>query len=447
MAKSLMEVVVNLKTRQALSNPSSLEALINPVTFAKDKVNNLSDAVKTTGRHVGAGIIPETSISEFAQSANLEPRVMIEDTLKLLPNIDKWLMTMTNLYSAYYLQAVALSADIGGVSVISRLDRFNPNRNPTNTLIGSLVSKENYLDHGFVLPSYKANAESYITLPISSKAVESLTISNEDPRLVDAVNAINKAKEQAADENNNVKIAQGRQADKPSVQDNKTTNTLVSSAMKQIQDIDNLAVGRLLQVTVHIDGKQFQVPVSVRMRPMSVPRIVLRELVAMGDIRNSWKERWHRMRSGELSLVSDWIFQADRLKEKRKLIALDKQGLYKEMLERRRNNRASAAISGNVSIGAASSFIIITKETAKEVELRTGMPIDNAEFRKRVFNENSAMMIMIVDREWETIDCYTRGVPGVANWTFKQFEGLSKGNGPDITEIMKAYTLGQNPRF
>lgn len=196
-----------------------------------------------------------------------------------------------------------------------------------------------------------------------------------------------------------------------------------------------------------INGQRINVPVSVRMRPMSVPKIVLRELVAMGDIRNSWKERWHRMRSGELSLVSDWIFQMDRLKEKRKLITLDKQGLYKEMIERRKNNRASAALSGNVSIGSAASFIVISKETAKEVELRTAMPIENPEFRKRIFAENSAMMIMVVDREWETIDCYTRGVSGVANWTFKQFEGLSKGNGPDITEIMKAYMVGQNPRF
>lgn len=441
MAKSLMDVVVHLKTRQAMTNPASLEASMIP------GLPTASAQAQQIAKHTVAATTPEFSLSEFTQASNVEPRVMIEDSLKLLPNIDKWLMTMTNLYSAYYLQAVALSADVGGVSVISRLDKFNPNRNPTNTIIGALVSKENYLDHGYVLPSYKKSDINYSALPFTSKAVESIVASLEDPRLVDAVNALNKVKKEGEQEDSNTKITQGKSVSEKDKHTQKQIDTLVSSSMKQIADIDNLAVGRLLEVTLMINGQRINVPVSVRMRPMSVPKIVLRELVAMGDIRNSWKERWHRMRSGELSLVSDWIFQMDRLKEKRKLITLDKQGLYKEMIERRKNNRASAALSGNVSIGSAASFIVISKETAKEVELRTAMPIENPEFRKRIFAENSAMMIMVVDREWETIDCYTRGVSGVANWTFKQFEGLSKGNGPDITEIMKAYMVGQNPRF
>lgn len=441
MAKSLMDVVVHLKTRQAMTNPASLEASMIPGLPAA------SAQAQQIAKHTVAAATPEFSLSEFTQASNVEPRVMIEDSLKLLPNIDKWLMTMTNLYSAYYLQAVALSADVGGVSVISRLDKFNPNRNPTNTIIGALVSKENYLDHGYVLPNYKKSDINHNALPFTSKAVESIVASLEDPRLVDAVNALNKVKKEGEQEDSNTKISQSKPVSEKDKHTQKQIDTLVSSSMKQIADIDNLAVGRLLEVTLMINGQRINVPVSVRMRPMSVPKIVLRELVAMGDIRNSWKERWHRMRSGELSLVSDWIFQMDRLKEKRKLITLDKQGLYKEMIERRKNNRASAALSGNVSIGSAASFIVISKETAKEVELRTAMPIENPEFRKRIFAENSAMMIMVVDREWETIDCYTRGVSGVANWTFKQFEGLSKGNGPDITEIMKAYMVGQNPRF
>ena len=35
---------------------------------------------------------------------------------------------------------------------------------------------------------------------------------------------------------------------------------------------------------------------------MFVPKPIMRELVALGDVKQSWSERWHKMRSGEISL-------------------------------------------------------------------------------------------------------------------------------------------------
>lgn len=356
----------------------------------------------------------EQSLSEYTKTANVEPRVMLEESLRNLPSLEKFFLTLTNIYTAYYLQAVALSAEINGVSVISRLERFNPNRNGS-TATSSILSNESLLDNGFVLPNYKKNNITAVSMrptKLSNK------LATESPA-IESTNSNNSAPPQ---------------------------NQIVSG-LKAIQDMDNLAVGRLVEVSLTINGKQFKVPIAVRVRPMAVPSLIMRELVALGDIRESWRERWHRMRSGELSIVSDWIFQSDRIRKRRKLMALDKQGLYKEMLDRRRNNKIAAAKTGNASIGSASSFIIITKETAKEVERRSGMPIENEEFRKRIFGENSAFMIIVIDRDWERLDVYTRGISGVATYSFKQFETMSKGNGPDIGQLMKAYTLGNGAQF
>lgn len=405
-----------------------------------ESVLSVTDSINAIGQAIDAydtakTLTGETSFSEFTRAANLEPRVMVEDTLKTLPQLPKFLMGLTNIYTAYYLQAISLTATINDVSVISILDKFNPNREASlskllknintakkdKTSSYAKFSKESY---AYVLPNYN----NYGTVPVNmQKALEA-----DVAKLVEA-------KDEADAEEKAKKAKEDLEKEK--------MHYNVSSGLKNIQEADNLAVGRLVQVKLTQNDQSYEVPVAVRVRPMFVPKPIMRELVALGDVKESWSERWHKMRSGEISFISDWIFQSDVINHKRKLLALDKQGLYRELINRRKNNKLAALTSGHVSLGSASSFIVISAQTAREVELTTGQSLTNAAFRAKVFGENSAMMILIVDTEWERVVTYTRGINGGVDYSFKDFEGFGKGNGPDITEIMKAYALGNNPRF
>ena len=405
-----------------------------------ESVLSVTDSINAIGQAIDAydtakTLTGETSFSEFTRAANLEPRVMVEDTLKTLPQLPKFLMGLTNIYTAYYLQAISLTATINDVSVISILDKFNPNREASlskllknintakkdKTSSYAKFSKESY---AYVLPNYN----NYGTVPVNmQKALEA-----DVAKLVEA-------KDEADAEEKAKKAKEDLEKEK--------IHYNVSSGLKNIQEADNLAVGRLVQVKLTQNDQSYEVPVAVRVRPMFVPKPIMRELVALGDVKESWSERWHKMRSGEISFISDWIFQSDVINHKRKLLALDKQGLYRELINRRKNNKLAALTSGHVSLGSASSFIVISAQTAREVELTTGQSLTNAAFRTKVFGENSAMMILIVDTEWERVVTYTRGINGGVDYSFKDFEGFGKGNGPDITEIMKAYALGNNPRF
>lgn len=406
-----------------------MESIIS-ATDGINAIGNAIDAYDTAKTLTG-----ETSFSEFTRAANLEPRVMVEDTLKTLPQLPKFLMGLTNIYTAYYLQAISLTATINDVSVISILDRFNPNRDASLSRLlkninnarkdkSNLYAKFSKESYAYVLPNYK----NYGIVPVNmQKALEA-----QAENLI-AANDAKDAKE--------IKEEIKQELEKERI------NYNVSSGLKNIQEADNLAVGRLVQVKLTQNEHTYEVPVAVRVRPMFVPKLIMRELVALGDVKQSWSERWHKMRSGEISFISDWIFQSDVINHKRKLLALDKQGLYRELINRRKNNKLAALTTGHVSLGSASSFIVISAQTAKEVELTTGQSLTNAAFRAKVFGENSAMMIIIIDTEWERVVTYTRGINGGVDYSFKDFEGFGKGNGPDITEIMKAYALGNNPRF
>lgn len=427
-----------------VSNESLLTALavISSITTAAGLYKGLKDGTIKKGQ-VGAAVgdsikatAVDTSLPEYVRSTNHEPRVLVEDSVRQLPVIPKMMMGLVNIYAAYYLQAIALSSTVNSVSVLGVLDKFDPNRKPD---LISAVAQEALMQVGYVLPDYTKKHSLNTYNRLTKLALEAtshptaLGVGHQQNGTVPAHQALGGGSgepEQPAEENN---------PQQPTARE-------VSGALRRISDMDSLAVGRMLEVSVTVEGRTINVPMSVRMRPMSVPRLIMNELVSFGDVRQSMKERWHRFRAGELSFA-EWMFMTDIIDKKRKLLALDKDGIYREILARKNNAKAAAAMSGQPSIGAASSFIIISRQTARDVELRMGVSIDNDDFRKRMFKENAAMMLLVIDPEWESIYVYTRGISGHAEYTFKEFEGLSKGDGPNIADIMKAYLAGSAPRF
>lgn len=467
---TLTQIVGKVHALQLSKNLKNVVSTEGEIGDTINQISKIADAYDDA-----KNLLTEGSFSTFTKVANLEPRVMVEDNLKTLPQLGKFLMALTNIYTAYYLQAVSLSAVINDVSVITILDKFNPNRDASmSKLIQHLqrnTKDRNYSMYGkyagesynYVLPNYKKE------LVIAKKALEDLP-----PHLVERQKMEDEYKARMAQQSQS-STTQSSQKSGPNEINNVYSNSTVdnskgnrtiyndkvvnvneapksapvsiTSGLKNIQEADNLAVGRLVQVKLTQNDSTYEVPVAVRVRPMFVPRLIMSELVALGDVKQSWKERWHKMRSGEISFVADWIFQSDIIAHRRKLLALDKQGLYKEMIKRRKNNKFAALASGHASIGAASSFIVVSQQTMRNVELTLGQPLKDPEFRNRIFGENSAMMIVVIDTEWERVLTYTRGISEGSDYSFKEFEGYGKGNGPDIAEIMKAYAVGNNPRF
>lgn len=430
--------VSNESLLTALAVISSIKTAASIYKGLKNGTIKKSQAGEAVGDSVKATAI-DTSLPEYVRSTNHEPRVLVEDSIRQLPVIPKMMMGLVNIYAAYYLQAIALSSTVNSVSVLGVLDKFDPNRKPD--LINA-VAQESLMRVGYVLPNYKKTygLETYnrlSNLSLENNHPTALGVGHHSGNTIPASQALG-----SNNNGNNGNDATGNTDETPQ----QPTAREVSGALRRISDMDSLAVGRMLEVNVTVEGRSISVPMSVRMRPMSVPRLIMNELVSFGDVRQSMKERWHRFRAGELSFA-EWLFMTDVIDKKRKLLALDKDGIYREILARKNNAKAAAAISGQPSIGAASSFIVISRQTARDVELRMGVSIDNDEFRKRMFKENAAMLLLVVDPEWESIYVYTRGISGHAEYTFKEFEGLSKGDGPNITDIMKAYLAGSAPRF
>ena len=226
----------------------------------------------------------------------------------------------------------------------------------------------------------------------------------------------------------------------------KVSQQAMSQALKGLNDANNLAVGRWIQVTLTLQGHQVEIPVALRMRPMFAATIIMRELIAYGDIKESWSERWLRFKAGELSF-KDWLLQSDRIRHQKKLVTLDKNGILMDMIKRRSKNFEAAVKSGQPSLGGASAMFIVSKDTMDYVQSVTGHNFDNEEIRELFFAANSAMMVVVVDDRWDRVTTYTRGVSVGSDYSIRDFAKFGKGDGPDIMEIFKAYQMGSAPRF
>ena len=83
------------------------------------------------------------SLIEYTQSTRVEPIVLLDQTAVQLPYIEDVLKVVNSVFAAYYLQAVALSVNVGRVDTVRLLERLNPQRSVTNaaaTLIGDVFS-------------------------------------------------------------------------------------------------------------------------------------------------------------------------------------------------------------------------------------------------------------------------------------------------------------------
>lgn len=214
---------------------------------------------------------------------------------------------------------------------------------------------------------------------------------------------------------------------------------------KMVTDITNLAVGKMIEVTISENGQSAKIPVTVRMRVTGMSPQVMTETLSVGGYDGSFKSRWRQWRAGEIRFWADAVFAMDRIEAHKKAAMRDKSGYYAAVHKRDAKNGLAAAMAGNVSVGTASSIIVMTEQTRKELERNLNRKLSDFRVRQDVFQNTYAMLMVVIDPEWETVTIYHRGIEMPTELTAKDITTSAKGNGPDITEILRMFMEGKAP--
>lgn len=454
-----------------------------------------------------------TDLISYSQPARLEPILLLDQRATYVPFVRDVIHTMSNLFTAYFLQSIALDTTISGVKVLKRLDKFNPDRD-LSVATRSMLSVESY-QNGLPFPGESVGLEAYGPAfenkgsnkgpkkPLSpaeysdvldralqdermkadvsnqtradrekimqreAEMKQRVQDSTDTPQRREAramLEAEIRAKvdakypkdtperrlEKALQDAEIKKFVEEQYAKNPSLYiDGSTSDSTYSvdakDVTKMVTDITNLAVGKMIEVTISENGQSAKIPVTVRMRVTGMSPQVMTETLSIGGYDGSFKSRWRQWRAGEIRFWADAVFAMDRIEAHKKAAMKDKSGYYAAVHSRDAKNNLAAAMTGNVSVGTASSIIVMTEQTRKEIERNLNRKLSDFRTRQDVFQNTYAMLMVVIDPEWETVTVYHRGIEMPTELTAKDITTSAKGNGPDISEILKMFMEGKAP--
>ena len=220
---------------------------------------------------------------------------------------------------------------------------------------------------------------------------------------------------------------------------------------KTIYETANLAVGKLLNVQINIEGQEgkpkvVNIPISVRLSPAMLDEESLIYLFTHRKSDTDFIERYHSWRSGRISLISDMIFCQDLINEYRRAAIKDKTGTLQEIVRRVNNARTYGLLTKNPSLAVASNIYVLSKDSAAAIESKTGQRFNNPKGREKILEDTYAMIVAVVDTEWEQVTFYFNGIAYPSTIKISSMKG-GKSKGPDISDVMKSLLEGKAPTF
>lgn len=364
---------------------------------------NMASKLTDTMRAAKSG-----SLIEYTQPTRVEPIVLMDEKIASLPYAGDIMQSLTSLFSGYYLQAIALSVNVGSVDVIRLLDKLNPKRNVADNVI-------NGVSNGVATVVSMESADAYrFRLPVPGRS--------------DGLGTFNVSLESIGED------------DAPM-----TTMTAGRDTVKLLGELTNLSVGKMLEVTIESDGTRATFPINVRLICSGIGSKELVHILGVGSKNISVKERFHAWRAGQLEFVRDLLLCQDLIDSHKKTLAKDPTGLYAEIRKRRAGNSVAAIFSGQPSVATASNIIVMSATSAKELERTVGGRLKDFRTREKIFKETYCMILAVVDPDWEMVTFYHRSLAAPSELSVKELAVSNKGKGPDVADIMKAYQLGNSP--
>lgn len=405
------------------------------------------------------------SLIEYTQSTRVEPIVLLDQTAVQLPYIEDVLKVVNSVFAAYYLQAVALSVNVGRVDTVRLLERLNPQRSVTNAaaaLIGDVFSGES---HQFLLPELPSEVFASVE---SDKAgydlvasLESYTgrLKNVGGHINSQINKLGNVVDDAGRavdmiEKNNIPVANGAQGPANVLNRSSADMThrdrighgsgVTGDSMNKVTEVASLCVGKMLDVHINSGKSSAVIPVQLRLIVSAITPKVLASIFKSAAKNLTFTERYHSWRSGMISNADMWLCK-DIVAEHFATLRGDRSGTYAAMSSRRGSAQAAGMIRRDPSIGAASNIAIFTTQTQVQMETEAGGKLSSFKLREQIFARTGLMLMVVIDQKWEQITIYHQSIELPTTFNLAALKTASRGNGPDVTEMLKTLMKGKAP--
>lgn len=509
-------------------------------TFGEDFQSGIETVAKIVNRYRNiTGMYQDTSLVDVTKICRVEPLCVVSRDIvnhEIMPDV---LQTDLNQVSAYYLQAIALQAQVKDVRIMKILDKLNPDRDFSTVLLSTESIYENSettkaafkyrlptlsnkisveeLNSGSKVEEADLKASQYeLDLLISAikETAKDLNSNGSIGKIItgmeDELNKINGMLEKQknlesailnklSDPNiseadasrllKDIEAVRSRQGDlimdyniqadrliaATGVKNEKTKELLklkedlnakfnqhkeiarqydeekskirtIKYDSKPIQEANNLAVGKILDVNINVDGKSMQIPVRVTIAPVTTGNNTIVHILGKSRESNTVTERIHAFRSGAIG-IADLMLCVDLIDEHRKALINDKTDIMGEITRRANRAKGIGLLTNNPSLSSASTLFVISSNVARELEMKLGGRLENPRIRDKMFDGTYAMIVTVIDTENERVITHTRGISVSSDCSFKAIRNNKSSKGPDIGDMMKSMLKGNAPSF
>ena len=373
---------------------TTLLSPVNEGTLAAGSV--LSTVMDTYAKAQAVGSHLKTSSLVSATSvARVEPIVIVDKDCLFLEYLPDILQSTQSIFVGYWLQALSLITNVGDVNVGRVLDKLNPNRKvDTNGFLNTIVN--------------------------AGIGKESLTYASESLKYKLPTVALE-------------------------AKDDKKDGALAK--VDNIDDLTNLSIGKIINVTIKNNGQEAVIPISFRLMVNTLPPASCVQLLSQGSVDLSFSERWFKWRAGRISFIKDLVFCQDLIREQKRTLMTDKDGVYSEIAKRAKNSKLASFFSKNPSLAEASNIVVISEETAMQLRVKHNLNLDNFKDRQKIFDKTYAMILVVIDRNYERVNMYHYGISTSTSVGLRDIKVANKGSGPNIMEVLAAFKGGNAPVF
>lgn len=337
------------------------------------------------------GMTAESSLVGATSVARVEPLCIVDADVVNLEYLPDTLNVLQNIFSGYYLQALQLLTNLGSVSVSKTLGRLNPSRS------GGFESYGNIVAPNVSMEAYKHKLPSY-NIDHAMEAGE-----------------------------------------------NGGGNQFTELSKNAFGD-SSLVTGKMYNVTIKEGTNTATVPIAIKLLVNSIPTSVVVNLMALQNrLDYDLVERFHAWRSGRIQFVRDLVLCKDLIDKHRNTLIKDPTGVYSEIVNRQNKNLKAGLLNQTPSLATASNLAIISSETAELIEQKLDGSLDNFKTRHAIFQTTNLMILVVIDKSWEQVTFYHRGINAFSKVSVKDLKASSKKDGGDVNAILKAFIEGKAP--
>lgn len=370
-----------------------------PLTAVYAGIDRIANVVNYIKNNI-TSYYTDNSLVESTKLTRVEPLLIVSRDVMNLDYSQDVANSMLSMFSGYYLQAVAMLSNVNSIEVIRILDRLNPDRDSS----------------GWLLSEQKTSLESMKTLELESYKYSLPLAASRNTSM--------------ALENKNFEV----------------------NLKESINAMSNMSVGKLLNVEIGVNTEKgaavVTVPINVRLLANTIPNDTIQQILAGKTEDTSIVERYHAWRSGRISFIKDLIFAQDLIDESKRAHMKDETDTIDEIYRRVNNSKKFGLLTKNPSLVSASNLFVISETVARDIEQRMKGKLSNKRVRDKIFSNSYAMVIAVVDRDYERVTFYTRGIDSATDVSLRELKAANRTkDSTDIADILKQITAGNAPSF